>query len=230
MNQILNGHRLVYRITWRLTVMVWLLMITVQSGCGLTSVIGHAVGGEEKRVKVDAEYRCLEGKTVAVLVNADQYTFYEHPGAQLAITRAVSANLRTHLIDAKLTDPDQLVKWQESHPYWNTLRYSRLINTMNVEAIILIDLAQYTTHELGNEYQLRGTILAMVSVIEASREDDRAGTNDNFAYSRTVRIQFPQDNPVGMLDSDEQTVELGMIANFSEKVAGLFYDHRETVK
>ena len=229
MNRIPNGNHRVCGITWRLTV-VWPLIIAVQGGCGLASVIGRAVGAEEKRVKVDAEYRCLEGKTVAVLVNADQYTFYEHPGAQQAITRAVSANLRARLVDAKLTDPDQLVKWQESHPYWNTIRYSRLVNTINVEVIILIDLAQYTTHELGNEYQLRGTILATVSVIEASREGDLADTNDNFSYSRTVRSQFPQDNPVGMLDSDEQTVELGMLANFADKVAGLFYDHKETVK
>ena len=208
------------------------LLASATGGCALFGYLGHVVAGsddEKTKPRVEPEYLDLQDKTIAVLVNADEFTLYEHPEAPLAISLAVSARLAVNVPGAKLVNPDQLVKWQRNNPYWNTLRYSRLVHKLNVDRIVFIDLVQYSTHDPGNRYVLRGTVVANVSVIEAAEADGTGGSGDDFAYTTIVRTQFPGDNPVGLLDSDEQTVVLGMLANFSAHLSDLFHDEDKGV-
>ncbi len=208
------------------------LLASATGGCQLFGYLSHVVagGGNEKKPRVEPEYLDLHDKTIAVLVNADEFTLYEHPEAPLAISLAVSARLAVNVPGAKLVNPDQLVQWQRDNPYWNTLRYSRLIHKLNVDRIVFIDLVQYSTHEPGNQYVLRGMVVANVSVIEAAEGDGTGGSGDDFAYATIVRTQFPEDSSVGLLDSDEQTVVLGMLANFSAHLSDLFHEHKGVSK
>lgn len=221
------------RNTMPLALAALLLLAVTSNGCQLFGYIaGAGFGGDDgKKVEVEAEYLGLQGKTTAVMVNSDEFTLYQHPSAPLKVCRSVCERFKVDLANARVTDPDQLIKWQQDHPHWSTLRYSELIHKINVDRIVYIDLVEYSTHdEPGNKYQLRGTIMANVSVIEAPGPDGKGGSGDNFAYSTTVRSRFPEDNPVGMLDADEQMVEYGVLANFSQSVSGLFHLHQETIK
>src|SRR5690606_24234076 len=105
--------------------------------------------------------------------------------------------------------------------YWSTLAFDDLIEKLGTQRVVLIDLIEYRTHEPGNAHVWQGLISANVGVIEAEATDP-----DRMAYSETIGSKFPENSDIGMLNSDDQTIELGMLSLFSRDAAGLFYDHQ----
>ena len=169
---------------------------------------------------VTAEYRGLEGKTIAVLVAADEFLLFRHPDEQEQDGRVVSGRLQENLEGARVVHPDLVVEWQEQNPYWQTLLYSELIEKVGTEAIVLIDIANYQLHEPGNRYEKRGAVTANVGVIEANAPDA-----DDFTYFNTGSYVFPEDMEEGLINEDDESIQLGLLTLFSRDAAGLFYDH-----
>lgn len=196
------------------------LLCLAVTGCNMIGYAGQALRGDNERIEVEAEYRGLEGKSVAVLVAADEYTLGTYPTAPLGVARAVSARLAENMPSVTVTDPQEIVKFQQKNPFWITSRYGELVEKLGVDAIVLIDLVEYRTHEPGNAYVWAGLITANVGVIERDAENP-----DNFTFFNTVRAQFPEDRKVGVPNQDDQTIQLGMHSIFSRDAAGLFYDH-----
>lgn len=200
-----------------------ILLALAASGCNWMGWTAQTLTGDGKqRSQVTAEYRGMENKSVAVIVAASEYTLFEHPGAPVAISRAVSHQLATDIKGVKLTDPQQIAKFQYDNPYWITMTNGQLLQNLKVDRIIYIDLTQFSTHEPGNTYVWRGVVVANVSVAEANAKNP-----DNFTYQRLVNVQFPEDRPVGLLNSDDQTVQLGTLRLFGAAVSNLFHDHEE---
>ena len=103
-----------------------LLLAALLTGCGdIAGFIGQGVA-QPKTVKAGPEYDKLAGKSVAVVVAADEQTLYGYPGAPLAISRAVTSQLAADIKDATLTDPQQVQDFQHKNPYWMTLPYGQL--------------------------------------------------------------------------------------------------------
>jgi len=173
-----------------------------------------------KTIRVESQYDGLAGQRFAVLVAADEYTLYRYPEAPLQISRAMTARLAENLPGATPTDPQQLDRFQQDNPFWNTLRYTDLVEMLGVDRLVVVDLVDYRTREPGNAHVWRGVITANIGVIEAEAPDP-----DNFAFSTTVRTEFPPDTKVGVVNSDEETIQLGMLSQFSRDAAGLFYDY-----
>lgn len=201
--------------------MLAILLTGVLTGCDIAGFIGQGISGP-KVVKVGPEYNKLAGKSVAVMVAADEQTLFGHPGAPLAISRAVSSQLAADIKDATLSDPVQVIDFQRKNPYWMTLPYGQLAKRMNVDRVILIDLIQYSTHEPGNTHVWRGTAIANVGVIEADAENP-----NNLVYQQNIRVQFPENQPVGVLDSDDASIQLGLVKDMGLRIARLFVEHEE---
>jgi len=62
---------------------------------------------------------------------------------------------------------------------------------------------------------------ANVGVIDAHAQDP-----DNFVFYNTVQIRFPEDSTVGLVDSDDESIQMGMLILFARNAGGLFYDHQ----
>jgi hypothetical protein len=173
-----------------------------------------------ERYDVEAEYRGLEGKSIAVFVSADEFLLYRHPQVRQKIGRAVAGRLQENLAGARLMHPDAIATYQDANPYWQTMLYSDLIEKVGTDAIVLIDLVSYQLHEPGNRWEKRGAITANVGVIEANAPDA-----DDFTYFNTVSNKFPESVELGVIDEDDSAIELGLLTLFSRDAAGLFYDH-----
>lgn len=197
-----------------------LALVLVVGGCFPAGYIAQGVAKGPKKVQVKARYLDLQNKKVAVMVAADEYTLFEFPQAQLAVARAVSSKIASGVPGVTLMAPQEVLDYQEKNPYWNASRYSELIQKLGVDRIVLIDLIEYRTHEPGNAHVWQGLISGEVGVIEADADDP-----DDFAFKTVVAAQYPENSTIGLLNSDDATVQLGMLQTFARDAAGLFFDH-----
>lgn len=198
----------------------------VPAGCNAVGYVAGLAGGRgERKVKVPAAYRGLEGKAVAVLVAADEFTMPDHPGAPYTVSRAVSRTLALAIPGIRLVDPAQLTKFQEQNPYWKTLPYGQAVQRLGADRLVYVDLLDYQTHEPGNPYLGKGKVSANVGVASAD-----AGNPDDLVFASTVEAVYPEGTSVGSVNAKPGTIEAGMIAAFAENVADLFRDHTRIEK
>jgi hypothetical protein len=201
---------------------ILLLAISAMPGCSLVGFGAQVFDGETTR-QVDARYTNLTGQRVAVLVAASDNTLFQHPQARQVITKTISRRLAENVKNISLMNPEQVIDYQVANPYWHTLPYSDVLEKLEVDRIVLVDLVDYRTHEPGNDHVYRGLISANVGVLEADAVEP-----DNFAFRRQVRVQYPTDSKVGVVNADEQTIELATVKRFTDQAAGLFYNHETT--
>jgi len=204
--------------------MVLLVGCVVLPGCTGLGLVAYFLGGGEKDEDVLAAYRGLEGKTVALLVSADSMAMHRHPQAAERTRAAVTQQLRALVPGIRIAPPERVTAFKTQNPYWYTMPYRQLIDTLGVERLIVIDLAEYRTHEPGNQHVWRGVVSGAVHVVEAEqREFGRP------AFSRTVRAAYPEDSDIGMVEAEASTVELRALGGFAIQVARLFVDHERVI-
>lgn len=160
------------------------------------------------------EYGGLAGRTFAVLVSADDPTLYQFPGAALAVCQAVSGKLAETNAAARPMHPGQLAEFQRLNPYWLSFPPSNLLKRLQVDRLVLVELSEYSTHEPGNAYVWQGVIVATLSVAESD-----AANPDNYVYRNVVHVRFPEKSGIGVANSDDPTIQRGMIEAFANDVA-----------
>ena len=175
----------------------------------------------KQTVDVTAEYLGLNDQRVAVLVAADSHMLYQYPEASKLVCRAVTKRLAGHVPGITTTIPDAIDAFIKANPYWMNTRYGELAEQLDVDKIVLIDLIEYQTHEPGNAHIWQGLITGNVGVIDAHATDP-----DNLVFQNTVSARFPEETSIGVIDSDNETMQVGMVFLFARSSAGLFYDHQ----
>jgi len=196
------------------------------AGCEAGRFMAYAVAGDgtTRTVQVKAQYRGLEGKTFAVLVAADDYTQFSYPGATTAISRDVTARITSEIPGVSPMDPGKVAQFQRENPYWITVPYGQLLERLGVERLVVVDLVEYTLREPGNSHVWQGQIVANVGVAEAGYGDGNA-----LSFATTVKSRFPDNSSkVGVLNSDDKTIQFGLLADFASRTTNLFRDHEET--
>ncbi len=181
--------------------------------------------GEKKKVDVQAEYLGLENQRVAVIVAADSHLLYEYPDSRKYVCVAMTSRIAKNVPGVTTTIPEKIETFQNNNPYWMNMRYSELAEKLNVDKVVLVDLIEYQTHEPGNAHIWQGLITGNIGVINANGVDP-----DNFVFQNTISAKFPESSTVGVIDADNESIQLGMIYLFAERGAGLFYDHQEEVE
>lgn len=165
-------------------------------------------------------YRGLAGQRVAVLVSADDHTLYRYPAAPQAVARAATVALARAVPSARLMNPRELNTFLAANPYWETLPPADLFARLDVDRLILIDLAHYSTHEPGNAHEWRGLILADVIVHERDRPNQPV-------FRAPVQAEFPSKPSLGVLDADDATIQLGLLDAFQRHFVLLFAETAE---
>ncbi len=195
------------------------------SGC---NVVGYALSplrDAERTVTVKAAYTGLENQRVAILVDADEYTLFAHPHAQRLVAEAVGRELKNNVPGVSVTDPAQIEKFQRNNPAWISVPYRDLFGQLDVDRLVFIELVEYRMHEPGDRYVWQGVIVANVGVAEAE-----ASNPDQLAFLTTVSTKYPPDRALGVLEADEQTMELATLKTFSVDVGNLFHEYTKVEK
>lgn len=198
--------------------------VLVLGGCEL----GHLVGGMaqnyeySKLVETHAVYDGLENQTVAVLVDADLATLYEHPEVAITVSTNVAHRIQTNVTGAKVLSPQIVADWQFRTPQWGALPYSDVAKDLGVERVVYVDLYEFRLHPRGNRWLWEGVCRANVGVIERDGLDP-----DNFADTFTVSATFPKESGVGRESADATRIQAGLLTLFVEQTGWLFYTHLE---
>ncbi|HRQ74871.1 MAG TPA: hypothetical protein PK098_03020 [Phycisphaerales bacterium] len=193
-------------------------------GCAGAQLFGALAQNWEyqKLIEVLPEYSDLENRTVAVVVDANHAVLYQYPDLIQNVTGGVSAHIARHVPGARVLLPDAVLAWQYRTSQWNTLPYGEIAEQLNVDRVVFIDIYEFRLNPPGNRYEWEGVCAANVGIIE------RGGlTRDGFADSFNVVGKFPTVKALGRESADESVIQFGVLRNFIERTAWLFYKHEE---
>ena len=204
--------------------------VMLLAGCiGLCGcIVARLVGGMAQNVEystlieVHPAYAGLENKTVAVLVNADLATLYEHPEVALTIATNVSRLIRTNVPGARVLPAGAIADWQFRTTQWSAMPYGEIAEQLNADRLVLIDVYEYRLHPPGNQWLWEGVCTANVAVIERDGFDP-----DNYVDAFNIESRFPDVKGVGRDGAVAAQIRTGLLARFVERTAWLFYTHLE---
>ena len=208
-----------------LTLFLLLLSVSFISGCNVVGWLAAPWGKDTEKIEYKAQYNKLHGKNIAVLVSADQEILGQHSTALIQTSRAVSERIADNMPDVMVMNPTEVIKYQRENPYWYIAPYEEVLDGLGVDAVVIVNLSEFRTHEPGNKYQWQGVMAGSVTVADKSALDPNDAT-----FYQTVRVEFPEGSKVGVLNSSEQAIMLGMRSLFSRDAAGFFFDYSITKK
>ena len=209
--------------TLRATAALLLAGMLASAGCiaGAVGAIGQQIE-RGKKLEVPAAYDGLEGKTCAVIVNADYGTLVEHPAVVKNITANVAVRIAKHVKDATVLPPATVLTWQYQTPQWRAMPYGEVAKELGVDRLVYIDLYEFRLNPTGNSYLWDGVAGANIGIIET---DGLAP--DEFVYSTNIVSKFPDKEGVGKESARREDIERGLLTLFTSRTSWLFYDHIE---
>jgi hypothetical protein len=201
-----------------------LLLPLVAGGCALGKLVGGMAQNYEyqKKIEVLPRYAGLENRSIAVLVEADLSTLYEHPTLVATITDNVSRRIAREVPGARVVPTQMVLQWQYRTPQWNAMPYGEVAAALGVDRLVHIDLYEFRLNPPGNSWEWDGLCAANVGVIERDSYDP-----DSFIDTFTVESRFPDITGVDRQSATPAAIQTGVLARFVERTAWLFYRHEE---
>jgi hypothetical protein len=194
------------------------------AGCGVERLIGGMAQNYEyqKVIEVHPVYADLEDKTVAVLVDVDLGTLYDHPEVMLTIATNVAREIQLNVKGARVMPPNYVSEWQFRTPMWSAMPYGEIAQSLNVDRVVHIDIYEYRLHPAGNRWLWDGVCAANVGIIERDGLDP-----DSYADVFNIESTYPPLKGVGRDSATAELIQTGLLALFIEKTGWLFYPHYE---
>ncbi len=196
-------------------------MLLGLSGCqivGAMAANAHREGSHD----VEAKYKGLEGKTFAVIVNADRSIQVDFPDLVVTMTREISRRLAENAGASGIYPADEVLTYQSRYPNWIAKTSEELAAEFGVDRLVTIDLAEYRLTDPGNPYIWAGTAIGTVSVTETD-----GATPGLYAFREAVRVGFPDATGVSPLEMPRDTVRIALTSRFVQRASWLFFDHTE---
>ena len=207
---------------------VALLVVSMLGGCqifGVAAIVAKTIDDARPR-QVFAEYPGLEGKSYGLLIAADMSIQAETPGVVAELTSRIMQRLVQNNNKIKATavlDPADAMLYQVRNPSWQFVPGEELANDLGgLDRIIIIEIDGFRLREPGNRYLWDGEAIANVTVTEIDR-----GYAIEQAFSRTVRVTFPDASGYSSEDLTAVQVQSVLMQRLSDRIAWLFYDHEE---
>lgn len=199
------------------------LLALAQSGCVVADLVanaGYAIE-KEKKIEVLAQYTGLENQTVAIVVQADMSTLYDHPMLVPNLSANLGVRLQSNVPGIKVRDAREVLAWQYHTPGWSTMPYGDIAKELDVTRVLYVDIYEFRLNPPGNRWTWDGVCAANVGVVERGGIDP-----DSFAEAYNVVVRFPPQE-LGRDSASANQIETGLIVKFIEKTAWLFYNHIE---
>ncbi len=194
------------------------------AGCAVTSLVGGMAQNFEysKQVVVTPVGTGLENKSVAVLVELDMTTRYEHPDIEMTIATRVAQLIQRNVQGVRVVSPLVVAEWRYRTPQWSSLSYGEMTKLLNVDRIVHVDVYEYRLHPPGNQWLWEGVCAANVGIAERDGFDP-----DSFADVFPVEAKFPEIEGLSRESASAANIQAGLLKQFTRNAAWLFYRHLE---
>lgn len=206
-----------------LSIMVLLLFGSICGGCQFFGVMA-ASSERFEEVDLPAEYRGLDGKTIAVLIDAPYEIQYEYPMVVPTLTDLINLRIISMLSDkTRVLATSETLNYQADNVYWTGEDYRDLAAELQVDRLVVIDLIEYRLLDSGNSYVWDGRCSGDVLVIEADGIDPSTPV-----YTKRVYSKYPKISGVSRDSEPRSAIERGLMLDFTQRVVWLFADHQRT--
>ena len=125
------------------------------SGCDSLAYMGYLLAPSGGTKKVPAEFEGLSGRTVAVVIYADQGVLFEYPYARLSLSLKIGAELKDKVKKVAVVDPRRVIKYQDENFRWDAMAKNQLGRELNADCVLFVVLEKYTTREPGSVKRCR---------------------------------------------------------------------------
>ncbi len=171
---------------------------------------------------VPAEYVGITGKSVAVVVVADRSIEADFPGITSTLIDRINLRIRENCQPYKAFPGVQLVQYLTNNPQLLVRPRGELAQDLGVERLIVVELQEFRLNDPGNQYLWDGVAGAQVSVVEAD-----GPLPDDYAFSRAIRVGFPDQKGVGPEQFGRDVVSSALLVRLVDRASWLFYEHQE---
>lgn len=212
---------------WRVLAAICCLLVVLLAtmpGCAVAYLAGGMAQNYEyqKELIVPPAYEDLEGRSVAVVVNADMTTQYQFKDLVTKVSGGVAGTLQQEVPNILVKSPREVLRWQYATPQWSAQPLAEIAEQLNVERVVYIDILEFRLHPPGNTWEWEGVASAHVGVI------NRDGIMpDMFEDEFQVVARFPDVDYLDRAAATSASIDFGLTYEFIKRIGWLFYEHRE---
>ena len=194
------------------------------AGCEAAYLLGGMAQNFDysKQIEVLSKYDGLENQSVAVIVQSDMATMYEHPDLEYSIAIGIAGRIQKEVPGVKVVDPRRVHTWKFRTPQWSSMPMGEIATQLDVDRLVHVDIYEYRLHPPGNRYLWDGVCAANVGVIERGGYDP-----DTFVDSFNVESRYPDLEGVGRENASPSQIQSGVLVPFEQRTAWLFHTHLE---
>lgn len=197
----------------------WLLGTT---GCEFA---GFLAANEERYGShvVPAAYSGLQGKSYAVVVQADRDMLAENPNLMEHLLVSLNTRLAQTSGASGHVPSQDLVLYLMNNTRWPAMSHADLAEALgNVDRLVVLDLSDYRLNEPQNVYTWDGLAQGRVFVFES----DGNGGGET-AFEKDVRVTYPDDVGITPAEVTREAVTSVLAKRLIDRVSWLFYEHEE---
>jgi len=209
---------------WRIGALLLLVGLTAAGACGCHWLFAWAVAPRHPKKTVKAEYP-LEADVLVIVPYAGTDILFNDPTVPLEISRNI-VNLVVPALGNRvkqIVHPVQVVRWQESNIEWPNMALVDIARAFKADTVLYVELEHYSMYEERSANLFRGRVRARIQVVKTSAER-------NPVYETSIETIFPEDRPVGVLETSERMVRAATNLDFARDVVRKFYDYEVEVK
>jgi len=201
-----------------------LLALVALSACGCHWLFAWMVADRHPKEQIKAEY-ALKAERLVIVTYAGTEILFDDPTAPLEVSYNITNEILRSLSSSVKTvvRPEQVVRWQESTLEWPNMSLVDIAKTFQADTLLYVELERYTLMEDRSANLFRGRVRARIQVAEAA-------ATRNPVYETTIETLFPEDRPVGVLETSDRTIRTGTNIFFARAVIDKFRDHEVEVK
>jgi len=199
-------------------------LVAAGSSTGCQWLFAWAVAPRHPTQTVKAEYN-LEAERLVIVPYVGTDTLFTYPAAPLEVSgelvSAIARDLKGRV--KTIVHPVEVVRWQESTLEWPTMSLERIAEEFQADTLLYVELGRYTMVEERSANLFRGRAKARIEVV-------KVGAEHNPVYDAVVEVIFPEDQPVGVLETSERVIRQGTNILLARDILRKFHDHKIEVK
>jgi hypothetical protein len=201
-----------------------LLALVALGACGCHWLYAYFAAPRHPKETIKAEY-ALKAERLVIVTYAGAEILFNDATAPLEVSYDITNEILRSLSQSVKTiiRPEQVVHWQESTLEWPNMSLVDIAKTFKADTILYIELERYTLMEDRSANLFRGRVRARIQVAETAAPR-------NPVFEATIETTFPEDRPVGVLETSDRTIRTGTNLFFARAVVDKFRDHEVEVK
>jgi len=172
---------------------------------------------------VQAEFSGLDGKTIAIVIEAKESLVYEWPDVRRRLSEVIRGELVRNLDDVVIVPPLQVIRYQDANLRWHSMNRAELGRKFGADYVLEVVLEDYGIREPGSASLYRGRVRATGSLFDTSR----LGRHGAVWRNADIHVSYPEDGrPISRIMGNIGELRDEAERRFAKVLVRKFYDYK----